>query len=69
MTNLARWYHVDAETALREANERFARRYRIVEQMAAEQGHELTSLDINELEALWQEAKALLARNSPADTV
>lgn len=69
VTNLARWRGVDAESALREANDRFSGRYRIVEQLAAERGHNLTALDINELEALWQEAKATVARNSPTDTV
>jgi tetrapyrrole methylase family protein/MazG family protein len=69
VVNLARWHAVDAETALRDANNRFSRRYRLVEQLAASRDLDLTALDINELEALWQEAKATVARNSPADTV
>ncbi|MEZ4519605.1 MAG: nucleoside triphosphate pyrophosphohydrolase [Chloroflexota bacterium] len=69
VTNLARWYHIDAESALREANIRFSGRFRVVEQLAAERNLSLADLDINELEALWQEAKATVARNSLTDTV
>ncbi len=69
VVNLARWHDVDAEVALREANNRFSRRYRLVEQFAAVRGLTLANLDINELEALWQEAKATVARNFPTDTV
>lgn len=69
VVNLARWLDVDAEAALREANNRFDRRYRLVEGLAAERGLTLAALDINELEALWQEAKATVAGNAPADTV
>lgn len=69
VVNLARWHGVDAEIALREANQRFDRRYRLVEQLAVERGLTLSALDINELEALWQEAKATVAGNAPADTV
>jgi MazG family protein len=57
MINWARWLKVDPETALRQANARFARRFRRVERMAREQGLDMTALVIDELEALWQEAK------------
>lgn len=35
LVNLARWLGVDAESALREANLRFTRRFQAVEQLAA----------------------------------
>jgi tetrapyrrole methylase family protein/MazG family protein len=58
VANWARWLDVAPETALRKANARFARRFRWLERAAREQGLDLTKLSIDELEDLWQEAKA-----------
>jgi tetrapyrrole methylase family protein/MazG family protein len=57
VVNWARWLKVDPETALRQANARFARRFRGVERMAREQGLDMKTLTIDELEALWQNVK------------
>jgi uncharacterized protein YabN with tetrapyrrole methylase and pyrophosphatase domain len=59
MVNLARWLGVDAESALRATNERFAHRFRILERLAHERGQKLTDLDINALDLLWEEAKQI----------
>lgn len=69
VVNLARWLGADAEAALREANERFGRRFRGVEGLAAERGLELGALSFEELDGLWNESKAALARSAVADTV
>lgn len=61
VVNLARWLDVDAESALREANERFAGRFRQVERLVAARGLEWSALSFAELDALWEEAKATLA--------
>jgi tetrapyrrole methylase family protein/MazG family protein len=61
VVNLARWLGVDAESALRQANERFTARFHRVEQIAAERGQQLNALSFSALDALWQEAKASLA--------
>jgi ATP diphosphatase len=57
VVNWARWLKVDPETALRLANGRFAQRFRAVERMARERGLDMAAMDIDGLEALWQEAK------------
>ena len=57
VVNWARWLGVDPETALRKASTRFSRRFRGVERMARERGLDMAALTIDELEALWQEAK------------
>ena len=57
LVNLARWKKVDAESALREANQRFKRRFAVVEQGARVQRRALSSLSLDEMESLWQEAK------------
>lgn len=61
IVNLARWLKVDAETALREANERFSRRFRQVEAFITERGLAWDSLTFAEMDALWEEAKERLA--------
>jgi len=57
LVNLARWLDVDAESALREANDRFTARFKKVEARAAEQGRALTEYSLDELDAFWQVAK------------
>lgn len=57
VVNLARHHGVEAESALRRANQRFARRFRAVEQSARRQGRDLREMTIDELETLWQHAK------------
>ncbi len=58
VVNLARKIGVDADGALRGANGRFEDRFRFVEARAREAGNEPSDLDLDALEALWQQAKA-----------
>lgn len=55
IARLASWLDVDAETALREANAKFRRRFTACERLA--DGRELKSLSAQELDALWMQAK------------
>jgi tetrapyrrole methylase family protein/MazG family protein len=64
MVNLARWFNVDAESALREANLRFGRRFRLVEQFAKERQIDLEQLNLADIDKLWEEAKEKLAKVS-----
>ena len=57
LVNLARALGIDAETAMREANEKFYRRFTFMEERAAAGGKTLSDLDAGELEELWQLAK------------
>jgi len=57
LVNLARWKKIDAESALRAANQRFRARFAFVEQGARQRGKALPELTLEEMEALWQEAK------------
>ena len=60
IVNLARWLGVDAESALREANLRFDRRFREVERLAVERQLDLSQMDLAAMDVLWQEVKAFL---------
>jgi len=69
VANLGLWLGVDAESALREANERFGRRFGQVERLATDRRLILRDLSFAELDALWEEAKATLAQSAVADKV
>ena len=58
LVNVGRWTGVEAEGALRAANEKFRRRFRHVELGAAARGVALRDLSFEELDALWDAAKA-----------
>jgi len=57
VVNLARWYHIDAESALRESNARFRERFGFIEAEARRLGKDLSEMPLEEMEALWQAAK------------
>ena len=57
MVNLARWKKVDAESVLRATNAKFRKRFAYVEQGAKKQGRNLSDLTLEEMDALWNEAK------------
>ena len=55
--NLARRLGVDPEAATRGANAKFERRFRAMEAEASLAGHEMKTMSLDELEALWVAAK------------
>ena len=57
LVNLARWRKVDAESALREANLKFKKRFGYVEKSAKAQGRNLSDMTLEEMDILWNEAK------------
>ena len=59
LVNLARWREVDAESALRETNLKFKRRFGHVEKSAKAQGRNLSDMTLAEMDAFWDEAKEL----------
>ncbi|MEO8229217.1 MAG: nucleoside triphosphate pyrophosphohydrolase [Chloroflexota bacterium] len=57
LVNLARRHGVEAEAALRSANDKFRRRFGSVERAAAARGVALRELDFAQLDELWDAAK------------
>ncbi len=55
--NTARHLHIDAETALRAAAEKFRRRFAQTEQLVTADGKEMSALPIEELDRYWDIAK------------
>ena len=58
MANLARHLKVDPEVALRGANAKFSRRFAFIEAELARQGRSCDDSDLEEMDALWDRAKA-----------
>jgi ATP diphosphatase len=56
--NLARHAKVDFARSLKQANAKFERRFRRMEELAAGTGQRLASMHLAEQEALWRRAKA-----------
>ncbi len=59
MANLGRHMGIDPEAALRAANAKFTRRFRAIEAALAEQGRRPEDSDLQEMDALWDAAKAV----------
>lgn len=55
--NLARHLKQDPENALRRANRKFERRFRFIEQALRDNGRPIEDCTLDELDALWGEAK------------
>jgi MazG family protein len=58
MANIARHLKIDPEAALREANAKFVRRFRSIEAALAAQGRGPADATLEEMDKLWDEAKA-----------
>lgn len=57
--NLCRHHHVDAETALRNANVKFENRFKGIEKLLKAQGKSLSDCSLGELDFLWNEIKTM----------
>jgi nucleoside triphosphate diphosphatase len=65
LVNLARHVDADPETALHGTNTKFERRFAYIERALASQGRTLDAASLEEMDALWNEAKANEAPSSP----
>lgn len=56
--NAARLYHLNPDNALESTNQKFISRFGYVERKVKETGKSMTDMSLEELDALWDEAKA-----------
>jgi len=59
MVNAARLYGIDPEAALERTNKKFIRRFNYLEQQTIKAGRPLTSMTLDEMNAIWEEAKKI----------
>lgn len=57
IVNVARLYGVHPENALEKTNAKFIRRFNYLERRAAEMGRSLKDMSLEEMDAIWEEAK------------
>lgn len=57
LINYARFAKIDPERALEGTNKKFIRRFRYIETLAGEQGKTLHTMSLEEMDALWNQAK------------
>jgi len=57
--NAARLYKVEPETALERTNRKFIKRFKYLESKARKMNRSLKEMSLEEMEAIWQEAKSI----------
>lgn len=57
VVNVSRLLKIEPESALELATEKFIRRFDMMYRLAAEAGHELSKMDLTEMNELWEEVK------------
>lgn len=61
--NAARLYHLNPDNALEQTNRKFINRFNHIERKAKEVGKAIGDLSLNQMDALWNEAKQLENQN------
>lgn len=59
LINAARLYHINPDNALEQTNQKFIKRFNYIEEQSAKQGRNISDLSLEEMDALWNEAKKL----------
>ena len=57
LINYARFAHINPEDALERTNKKFIRRFKYIEDQAAKKSRKLKDMTLEEMDALWNEAK------------
>lgn len=63
LINAARLYHINPDNALEHTNQKFIRRFNYLEQKVKESGKDFKDLTLEQMDAYWNEAKALECKN------
>ncbi len=63
VVNWSRFHHIDAEEALRESNDKFVKRFNLMEDMILAQGKSIEDMTLSEMDLYWEKAKKLLANH------
>lgn len=65
--NVSRFIGADSEEALTASADKFIKRYLLVEQLAADDGVDMKSASIEELDKLWNKAKIIIAEKAQTE--
>ena len=62
LVNAARLYGIDPEAALEKTNKKFIHRFNYLEEQTIKAGKPLTSMTLEEMDVIWEEAKKVVSR-------
>lgn len=65
--NVSRFIGADSEEALTASTDKFIKRYLLVEKLAADEGLDLKTASIEELDKLWNKAKIIIAEKAKTE--
>ena len=65
--NVSRFIGADSEEALTASTEKFIKRYLLVEKLAADEGLDMKTASIEELDKLWNKAKIIIAEKAKTE--
>ena len=65
--NVSRFIGADSEEALTASTDKFIKRYLLVEKLAAEEGLDMKTASIEELDKLWNKAKIIIAEKAKTE--
>jgi tetrapyrrole methylase family protein/MazG family protein len=68
MVNFARHLKINPEDALRQATNRFAERFHFIEEQATKTGRAMNQLSLQEMDAYWEQAKAVEQPAGPRES-
>jgi XTP/dITP diphosphohydrolase len=60
LVNYSRFLHVNPEDALERTNRKFLARFQLMETLIASEGKDLASMNLQEMDVYWEQAKAVL---------
>jgi ATP diphosphatase len=63
LTNVVRHLGFKPEEVVTKANQKFESRFRVVEQLAHQSSNSMTEMSLQQLDSLWEQAKALKSSN------
>jgi tetrapyrrole methylase family protein/MazG family protein len=66
VVNIARWFKIDPEEALRMTNNKFVKRFDLMMQLCQEEAKQMNQYSPAELEQKWQDAKQIILKSSIA---
>jgi tetrapyrrole methylase family protein / MazG family protein len=64
VVNIARWFKIDPEEALRMTNNKFVKRFDLMQELCKKESKAMSDYSPEELEAKWQEAKGIILNQS-----
>ena len=62
LVNVSRHLKINPEIALKQANEKFIKRFKYLEEKLREEGKELSQVSLDEMDEIWEESKRIFAK-------